>query len=99
MTTQTLTIPTQATDHPFTDAQVDAAASLLRHIPRDQALGLRLLALAQACAAVHMTQAALDPAPEGLAAEEIDLLLGRSQASSLMDRTAEDRSESWGERP
>lgn len=99
MTTQTLTIPAQATDHPFTDAQMDAAASLLRHIPRDQALGLRLLALAQACAAVHMTQAARDPAPEGLAAEEIDLLLGRSQASSLSRSSHDGRPRQWGSRP
>jgi len=97
MTTQSLSIAIPPAQHAFTDAQLDAAASLLRHIPRDQALGLRLLALAQTCAASHMTQAALNPECPAADPSERQMLLGRSQASALAsslnspDRAAQHR--------
>lgn len=39
------------------DLAGDAAAGLVAHMPRDQALGLRLIALARAAAAAHMAEA------------------------------------------
>jgi hypothetical protein len=74
--------PSPRVDAPFTDAQMDAAAAVIRHIPRDQALGLRLIAAARACAAMHEVGAAQSPDP-GVSGAELDMLLGRSQAAAL----------------
>lgn len=47
---------------------MEAAAAVTRDLPRDQALGLRLLALARAAAGVHMAAAAVGDGGAGLAA-------------------------------
>ncbi len=68
----------------------DAAALLTRDLPRDQALGLRLLAMARAAAAMHMAEvghtgmgaASSDDAQD---AERMRQLL-RSQAAGLFTR-------------
>lgn len=49
------------------------AQALVRHVPRDQALGLRLVALAEAAAAMHMGEVAMS---------RVDL--GTSQAARLV---------------
>ena len=74
----------------------DAAALLTRDLPRDQALGLRLLAMARAAAAVHMGQAVMGDAGRMSAqsgddaqdAERMRQLL-RSQASGLFRAQAD----------
>lgn len=44
-----------------TDTAVPAADLLTRDLPRDQALGLRLIAMARAAAAMHMAETATGP--------------------------------------
>jgi len=45
------------TDTPaITEDSASIPAALLERVPRDQALGLRLIALARAAAALHMAQ-------------------------------------------
>jgi hypothetical protein len=45
------------TDTPtITDETASIPAAVLERVPRDQALGLRLIALARAAAALHMAQ-------------------------------------------
>ena len=41
------------------DSAADVAGKLVAHLPTDQALGLRLIALARAAAAVHMASNAM----------------------------------------
>ena len=50
------------TDHPVIQERIASIpAALLERVPQDKALGLRLIALAGAAAALHMAQ--LSPAP------------------------------------
>lgn len=45
------------TDHPVIQERIASIpAALLERVPQDQALGLRLIALARAAAALHMAQ-------------------------------------------
>ncbi|HMN40145.1 MAG TPA: hypothetical protein PKE29_04820 [Phycisphaerales bacterium] len=73
--------------HPSVDTTTDAAALLTRDLPRDQALGLRLLAMARAAAAMHMGQAVLeggaDSGDDAQDGERMRQLL-RSQAAGLV---------------
>jgi hypothetical protein len=70
----------------------DPLTRLTRALPADEALGVRLVALARAAAAVHMHAIAEDaraaligPAPAGVAHPEprVELDLARSQAAGL----------------
>lgn len=80
--------------HLPTDVALPAADMLTRDLPRDQALGLRLIAMARAAAAMHMTEAAtgtrvLPGAESGSIAQESQGLrterqLLRSQAAGLV---------------
>lgn len=77
-----------------TDTAVPATDLLTRDLPRDQALGLRLIALARAAAAMHMAEAVtgtrvLPGAESGPIAQDSQGLhaerqLLRSQAAGLM---------------
>ena len=60
-----------------------AAERLIRELPRDQALGLRLIALARAAAAVHMSEMAAGTAGFGDRAP-----LNGSQARGLLSGKA-----------
>jgi hypothetical protein len=81
----------------------DAAALLTRDLPRDQALGLRLMAMARAAAALHMGQAVMgpdggagaSPMDDAQDAERMRQLL-RSQASGLFRAQADQGQRSTG---
>ena len=78
----------------------DAAAALTRGLPRDQAIGLRLLAMARAAAGMHMGRVAIGAGFEGGAEIECDAQkevgmgqILRSQAGGLvraMQRNGQD---------
>lgn len=75
-----------ADDVPF------AAHAISRDLPRDQALGLRLIALAKAAAGMHMGQVALGASGrmrttdlERGASPDTDAHMLRTQASRLID--------------
>jgi hypothetical protein len=79
---------------PTLDSTIDlhppaAAAALTRGLPRDQALGLRLMAMARAAAGVHLGRVALGDAGAGnqhTAQESADMTqLLRSQAWGLVE--------------
>jgi hypothetical protein len=78
--------------NPSFDVSSDAATLLTRDLPRDQALGLRLLAMARAAAAVHMGQAVYGDggASVDTNAQDADRMrqLLRSQAAGLIGGVA-----------
>ncbi|MBY0311535.1 MAG: hypothetical protein K2W85_05665 [Phycisphaerales bacterium] len=78
----------------FADDVPFAAHAISRDLPRDQALGLRLIALAKAAAGMHMGQVALNASgpmrttnPDRGASPDTDAQMLRSQASRLFDLT------------
>lgn len=81
-----MAIPT----HPNTPTHADGLSALIAGIPRDQALGLRLIGLARAAAACHLAQALpttpgarFTPGAHEGAATEGDAQVLRTQAARL----------------
>lgn len=78
------------------DVLPPAASTLTLDLPRDQALGLRLIAIARAAAAMHMTESALMqhapvrtvPAEHGAVSNPGAHLL-RTQAARLVSHASE----------
>lgn len=73
----------------FSDTHTDALSSLIAGIPRDQALGLRLIGLARAAAACHMTQTTFTTpgarfTPEAQVEDAGEAQVLRSQAAGLV---------------
>ena len=71
-------MPTRSVPFARTQVPTLAAESLVGGLPRDQALGLRLIALARTAAAMHMSELAAGqpPSPEAAA-------LSATQAAGL----------------
>lgn len=81
----------------FAEDVPPVALAITHDLPRDQALGLRLIALAKAAAGMHMAQFALginDPTrttnSDSRASSDADAHLLRSQAAALFDQAREE---------
>ena len=71
-------VPTCSVNSPCPDSANEAALTLVRGIPKDQALGLRLIAFARAAAAIHVADST---SPARLESDPAQF--SRTQAASL----------------